>query len=53
MASARNNSSAPLNPYLQQRNQNIAINDAKLKSLNLPSMRPEQQDQPKTRKKVL
>jgi hypothetical protein len=54
MASARrNNTCDPANKYLQQRNANIAILDAKLQSLNIPRLREEMNDQPKTRKKVL
>lgn len=54
MASTRrNNTCAPLNNYEQQMHANIAINDAKLQSLNLPSMRQVQQVQTKIRKKVM
>ncbi|XP_021318236.1 uncharacterized protein LOC110436181 isoform X3 [Sorghum bicolor] len=47
----RNNTCDPLNVYEQQRNANIAIVDAKLKSLNIPRLTKELKDQPKKRKK--
>jgi hypothetical protein len=59
MASARrNNTSAPLTMYEQQKNARVAILEAKLQELNIPRLRKEvndhsKNDQPKTRKKVL
>jgi hypothetical protein len=52
MASARNNTCATPNKYQQMRDANIAIREAKLHALNIPTLRQELNGAPKKRKKV-